>query len=121
MAEEISSVKTASNATLGTFLVNETGFSLYYFAKDAPGNGTSTCYDKCAQIWPPFYVEHVTVSPDLNPADFTTIERTDGTKQIAFKGWPLYYYHLDMKAGDVFGQGVNDVWFVVDPMRFPPK
>ena len=37
-------VDLATNETLGTYLVNETGFSLYYFANDSPGNGSSTCY-----------------------------------------------------------------------------
>ncbi len=40
--------------------------------------------------------------------------------QTAYKGWPLYFYYLDMKEGDVFGQGVRDVWFVINPTEFPP-
>ncbi len=59
-------VNTASNETLGKYLVNETGFTLYYFANDAPGNGTSTCYGDCARLWPPFYAENMTVPEGLN-------------------------------------------------------
>ncbi len=113
-------VDIASNETLGTYLVNETGFSLYYFANDAPGNGTSTCYGECARLWPPFYAENITVPEGLNETDFTVAAREDGAMQTAYKGWPLYFYYLDTKEGDVFGQGVRDVWFVVNPMAFPP-
>ncbi len=113
-------VDIASNETLGTYLVNETGFSLYYFANDAPGNGTSTCYGECARLWPPFYAENITVPKGLNETDFTVAKREDGAMQTAYKGWPLYFYHLDMKKGDVFGQGVGGIWFVINPMDFPP-
>ncbi len=119
MAQEYT-VDVASNETLGTYLVNETGFTLYYFANDAPGNGTSTCYGECARLWPIFYAENITVPEGLNVTDFEAIEREDGTMQTAFKGWPLYFYYLDMKEGDVFGQGVRDVWFVINPTEFPP-
>ena len=37
-----------------TYLVNQTGFTLYYFKMD-PGNGTSTCSGGCVTLWPPFY------------------------------------------------------------------
>jgi predicted lipoprotein with Yx(FWY)xxD motif len=46
-------INTATNKTMGTYLVNQTGFTLYYFAKDMPGN--STCIGSCATLWPPFY------------------------------------------------------------------
>ncbi len=110
----------ATNETLGTYLVNETGFTLYYFQNDAPGNGTSTCYNACASLWPPFYAENITVPEGLNMTDFKDATREDGTKQTAYKGWPLYFYSKDMKKGDVLGEGLLDKWFVVNPMDFPP-
>jgi predicted lipoprotein with Yx(FWY)xxD motif len=115
------SVNIANNTTLGNYLANETGFTLYYFLNDSPGNGTSTCYGGCADAWPIFYSENVTVPEGLNASDFTTINRTDGTMQTAYKGWPLYFYYEDAEAGDVYGQGVNDVWYVINPDNFPPQ
>jgi predicted lipoprotein with Yx(FWY)xxD motif len=115
------SVNIANNTTLGNYLANETGFTLYYFLNDSPGNGTSTCYGGCADAWPVFYSENVTVPEGLNASDFTTINRTDGTMQTAYKGWPLYFYYEDAEAGDVYGQGVNDVWYVINPDNFPPQ
>jgi predicted lipoprotein with Yx(FWY)xxD motif len=113
-------INTTTNKTMGTYLVNQTGFTLYYFKMD-PGNGTSTCSGGCATLWPPFYAKNVTVPTGLNSSDFTSIMRKDGMNQTAFKGWPLYHYSKDMLPGDIKGQGFKGIWFVVDPMKFPPK
>lgn len=107
------SIDLSTNDTVGTYLVNQTGFTLYYFMNDAPGNGVSSCVGKCAEIWPPFYVETLTIAPGLNAADFTSQLRADGKKQTAYKGWPLYIYSKDKKPKDIYGQGVNNIWFVV--------
>ena len=109
------SVDLAVNNTLGTYLVNQTGFTLYYSINDDPVNGTSSCYDNCSEIWPPFYAENLTVARGLKAADFSMINRTDGLKQIAFKGWPLYLYSQDTKPNDVYGQSVDEVWSVINP------
>lgn len=107
-------VNLAVNNTLGTYLVNQTGFTLYHFAQDIPGDSASNCYGKCAGIWPPFYAENLTVAKGLNATDFKAFTRTDGKKQIAYKGWPLYLFSKDTDPKDTYGQGFNKVWFVVN-------
>jgi predicted lipoprotein with Yx(FWY)xxD motif len=114
-------VNVTNSKDLGQYMTNETFFTLYYFLNDTPGNGISQCYGKCAETWPPFYVEDLNVNPALNLDDFTVISRDDGTKQLAYKGWPLYLYIRDTKAYETNGQGVNDVWFVINPQDFPPS
>ncbi|MDD1741967.1 MAG: hypothetical protein LUQ47_01420 [Methanotrichaceae archaeon] len=109
------SVNLATNDTLGTYLVNQTGFTLYYFAEDSSGSGISNCYGSCAEIWSPFYAEKLTAANGLNAADFTSQFRSDGRKQTSFKGWPLYFYTKDTKPGDIFGQRVNKLWFAINP------
>ena len=42
-----------------------------------------------------------------------TTTRTDGTVQVTYNGWPLYYYVKDKAPGDVTGQDVGGVWYVV--------
>ena len=42
--------------------------------------------------------------------DFTLIDRTDGTKIVAYKGWPLYLWVKDTKPGDTTGDMVGEVW-----------
>ena len=119
-AEEMNeyTVNLATNDTLGPYLVNQTGFALYYFMNDAPGNGTSTCMGKCSEIWPPFYAENISVPQGLNASDFMNATRTDGLEQTSYKGWPLYLYSKDTKAGDIKGEGFNKVWFAAT--TFPP-
>ena len=111
------SVNLSENKFLGNYLVNQTGFALYYFSNDSNANGASTCYDDCAITWKPFYAEKITLPDSLNSADFATMTRTDGAKQTTYKGWPLYLYSRDQAAGDVSGNGKeNGLWHVVNPM-----
>jgi predicted lipoprotein with Yx(FWY)xxD motif len=48
-----------------------------------------------------------------------SITRDDGTTQGTYNGWPLYYFSGDSAAGDVNGQGVNEVWWVLDATGTP--
>ncbi len=112
-AMEEYTVKLAYSEKYGLYLVDANGRTLYFFAKDY--NGTSACYGACAEKWPPFYVENLNVAPGLNPDDFGVITRKDGTKQITYKGWPLYYFAGDQKPGDINGDGVKGVWFIAKP------
>jgi predicted lipoprotein with Yx(FWY)xxD motif/plastocyanin len=109
------SVMVASNAKYGTILVNESGFTLYYSTRDVPHNGASWCYGTCADNWPPFTASPLTVAPSLNPADFGSITRTDGVKQVTYMGYPLYYFHTDNAPGDTNGYGLLGSWFVINP------
>lgn len=99
--------------SLGQVLTGENGKTLYYFASDITGQ--SQCSGSCLTNWPVFYKETPTLGTSLTATDFTTITRADGTKQTAYKGWPLYYYAGDTKSGDVAGEKLNNVWFVAKP------
>ena len=108
-------VNLATDGTLGTFLVDGEGMTLYRFATDVSGSGLSACYDDCAERWPIFFAEEIAVPAELEQTDFNGIVRDDGTFQTTYKGWPLYRYFEDKAPGDVRGQGVGGVWFVVSP------
>ncbi len=57
----------------------------------------------CSQSWKP-----VAAALLANPTgDFTLIARSDGVKQWAYKGRPLYTFGGDQIPGDVNGQGVD--------------
>ena len=107
------SVKLASDSKFGTVMTDSKGKTLYFFAIDA--NGSSGCNDGCSVAWPTFYQANLTLDNGLDPKDFATITRTDGSKQTTYKGWPLYYYKDDVKAGDINGDGVGSIWFVAKP------
>jgi predicted lipoprotein with Yx(FWY)xxD motif len=97
-------------SALGNVMTGEGGKALYFFAGDVAGDGT--CSGTCKDNWPIFYKETPTVGAGLKAADFATITRADGSKQTTFKGWPLYYFKNDAKAGDVTGDKVGSVWMV---------
>ena len=120
LGEENYSVNLAADKFLGDYLVNQSGFTLYYFSDDSEANGGSSCYDDCASIWRPFFAGDILVPNTLNSADFSTITRSDGSSQTTFKGWPLYLYSRDREAGDAFGNGREDgLWQVVNPLEQP--
>jgi predicted lipoprotein with Yx(FWY)xxD motif len=103
------------DSSLGKVLTDAGGMTLYFFVTDLAGEGTSTCYGRCAEIWPVFSVNSIVVSPPLLASDFSSITRTDGTKQATYRGWPLYYFQNDKKPGDVNGENVLKTWYVAKP------
>ncbi|MCE4627998.1 MAG: hypothetical protein F7C34_02475 [Desulfurococcales archaeon] len=111
--EEEYTIKLAYSPEYGLYLVDKDGRTLYFFAKDV--DGKSHCYGECAQKWPVFYVENINPGPGLDKNDFGVITRDDGTKQITYKGWPLYYFFQDKNPGDINGEGKKGVWFVAKP------
>jgi predicted lipoprotein with Yx(FWY)xxD motif len=107
-------VNLGQNDELGSFLVDEKGMSLYLFTKDTPN--TSNCYEKCAVAWPPLLTAGDPAAGEgVDASMLGTTNRTDGTVQVTYNGWPLYYYEKDKAPGDVVGQNVGEVWFVVSP------
>jgi predicted lipoprotein with Yx(FWY)xxD motif len=107
-------VNVGKNDTLGSFLVDDKGMTLYLYTKDTPN--TTTCYGKCASAWPPLLTTGNAVAGDgVDTGKFGTTARTDGTTQVTYNGWPLYYYAKDKQPGDVTGQNVGSVWYVISP------
>jgi len=105
-------VSLGTNDTLGSFLVDDKGMTLYLFTKDSPN--TTVCYEKCAVAWPPLLTAGDPAAGEgVDASLLGTTDRTDGTVQVTYNGWPLYYYEKDTAPGDVTGQDVGDVWFVV--------
>lgn len=111
-----------TTGTLGTFLVDGKGMTLYMYVPDTAG--ISTCYDKCAVAWPPLLTSGApTVSGSADGSKLSTSARTDGSTMVNYGVWPLYYFAKDKAPGDTTGQGVQDVWYVVgvdgQPIKTP--
>jgi predicted lipoprotein with Yx(FWY)xxD motif len=112
VADTGATVTLGQNDQLGSVLVDEQGMTLYLFTKDTPN--TSNCYDQCATAWPPLLTTGDPVAGEgIDASLLGTTTRTDGSVQVTYNGWPLYYYEKDQAPGDVTGQDVGDVWFVV--------
>ena len=112
-------VKVQEKQGLGKYLTDTEGKTLYWFKKDSPGK--SACMGPCLEKWPIYYRETVTPPKGIDEKEFGSIKREDGKQQTTFRGYPLYYWVNDKQAGDTTGNGVNEVWFVVNPDQFPPK
>jgi predicted lipoprotein with Yx(FWY)xxD motif len=109
-------VVTTVHTSLGTILAaGPKRLTVYLFAADT--GSTSTCSEACAGVWPPVTT---TGSPKAEggavAADLATTTRTGGTKQVTYKGHPLYYYVSDQQSGETTGQGINSygaLWWVL--------
>ena len=110
-----SSMSTAPDTptkTVDGVLIGPNGMTLYTFAHDVPESGKSACNDQCATNWPPL------MAPEAGKpmGGYSMLTRADGKKQWAYKGWPLYYWSKDAKAGDRTGEGMlNGAWKVARP------
>jgi predicted lipoprotein with Yx(FWY)xxD motif len=107
-------LKTAAT-TAGQVVVDKDGKSVYFFTKDVKDSGTSACKDACAAAWPA--VTTTAKAPGVEGVSGTigTITTAGGSKQITINGMPVYYYAKDKQAGDILGQGVNNVWYLISP------
>jgi predicted lipoprotein with Yx(FWY)xxD motif len=107
-------VNASQNAILGSFLVDSVGMTLYIYTKDTPNS--SVCYGGCATAWPPLLTNGApNAGTGVTASMLGTTTRTDGTVQVTYHGWPLYYFAKDKVAGDTTGEGVGSVWYVMTP------
>jgi predicted lipoprotein with Yx(FWY)xxD motif len=106
-----------TNGPMGTYLTGASGRALYLWVADK--GGKSACSGACASTWPPLTTSGTpTGSGGAVSSDLATITRSDGTKQVTYKGHPLYYYSADTSAGKTTGQGSNQFgakWWLVAP------
>ncbi len=122
-AEPSSSADDASGATmlmvadsdLGEIVVDGEGMTVYMFDNDTQGAGESVCEGQCATNWPAVTTDGEAPEVEGVTGEVGTIEGVDGATQVTLNGWPLYYFAGDSAAGDVAGQGVGGVWWVLSP------
>jgi predicted lipoprotein with Yx(FWY)xxD motif len=93
----------ANNGDLGKILDDSGGRTLYLFAKDT---GTkSACTGACASAWPPLRASgKPIVGAGASASIVGTTPRSDGQRQVTYKGHPLYTYSGDRNPGDTNGQ-----------------
>ncbi len=100
---------------LGNILVDGSGRSLYLFEKDT--GATSTCFDACAQVWPPFTSSgKPQAGAGASVSLLGTTKRKDGKTEVTYHGHPLYYYQADTNPGDTAGQKLKQFgaeWYVL--------
>lgn len=104
-------VAVATDSTLGEYLVDANGRTLYLFEKD---QGTTTaCTGGCADNWPPIVADGSPTGGDgIDTAELGTADGIE-PNQVTYHGHLLYYFAGDQAAGDTNGVGLPD-WYAVD-------
>jgi len=82
------------------------GQRLYTFDRDPPGQ--SACLVGCAMAWPPVLAP----SDAVTTGDWTVIARSDGGRQWALKGKPVYTRFHDAPDAPG-GEAVSPSWHLV--------
>lgn len=105
-------VTTNNNASLGDIITDESGRVLYLWKRDERND--ANCNGNCALVWPPLLTTDApAVSGALNSDRVGTVTRDDGSTQVTYNGWPLYYFDSDDGPGDANGQDRGNVWYAV--------
>ena len=109
---------TMADSPLGSILVDGNGMTLYMFTNDSAD--TSACEGQCLVNWPPLLGEP-TMGAGVDDSKLGSFTRADGRVQATYNSWPLYYWKDDTKPGDMTGQNVQEVWFVLNSDGDPVK
>jgi predicted lipoprotein with Yx(FWY)xxD motif len=109
-------VKTAKTSSFGKVLVGSNGHTLYRFTADSKGVNRCSNVAACNKAWPALLVK-AGVKPTAGPGAKTkllgTIRAAHGMRQVTYRGFPLYFFSGDSKAGQTNGEGLVGKWFVV--------
>ena len=117
-------ISTSVNSEEGEYLVDGGGMSLYLFKADAQGRGdkqpVSACNDgPCIGTWPPLLSDSAPAGDGKVDTEMLgTMTREDGTTQVTYNGWPLYYYYEDAGPGDILGDDIESFgedWYLIGP------
>ncbi|UII19318.1 COG4315 family predicted lipoprotein [Fulvivirga ligni] len=113
-------VKVINDSAFGNIMVNQKNETIYFFAGDI--SGASNCNGGCADAWPPVTgsIDDLELGTSLSMADFSMITRDGGEKQLAYKGWPLYYFAPDNDgvletSASIAGDGRGGVFYIAKP------
>jgi predicted lipoprotein with Yx(FWY)xxD motif len=104
-------VSMASKAKVGEVLVNSQGFTLYHLTKEQ--GGKIACTGSCTSLWVPLTVTGSGPFQVKGGGALTVVQRPDGTRQLAYRGEPLYRFTGDSSRADANGQGLEGTWFAV--------
>jgi predicted lipoprotein with Yx(FWY)xxD motif len=109
-------VITTGDSDFGTMLFDSRTQAIYLFEPEA--DGTPVCYDECAEAWPPVRTDGAPrAGGGVDPALLGTVKRSDGTTQVTYNDWPLYFYAHE-GPGQVLCHDVvlnGGLWLVLGP------
>ncbi len=109
-------ITTAQNKTWGKILVLSNGTVVYRLTTDSKNK--SACSGECAKIWPPVVLAAgQKTATGKGVVGLGVITRSGGSRQVTYKGVPLYEFIGDHTPGQTTGN-IKDTWgrwWVVSP------
>jgi predicted lipoprotein with Yx(FWY)xxD motif len=102
--------------------VTSSGYTLYEFTADGylSSNCTLSTYNGCSGVWPPLAAP----SGATASGSFTPFTRSNGTRQWAYLGHPLYTYSGDSGPYQTHGNGLVESdgksWSIARPAGVTP-
>jgi predicted lipoprotein with Yx(FWY)xxD motif len=109
------------DSQLGPVLFDGRNRALYLFTRDV--RNRSRCYGECAVAWPPFRAKNrPRAMRGVRQSLLGTVRRRDGSRQVTYKGQPLYFY-VDDPRGQVLCNDVPEfggTWYAVNARGDPP-
>lgn len=110
-------LKVTAKPSLGRVLADDSGRTVYMFAKDEADE--SYCTGACESVWVPVTTAAMPMTEDgLNAHKVSLIKREGGLTQVAYNGHPLYYYQADTDSSDAYGQDLDQFgagWYALTP------
>jgi predicted lipoprotein with Yx(FWY)xxD motif len=101
----------------GPILTDGGGRTLYLFTRERTAR--SRCYGACAKAWPPLIAHgRLVAGRGARRGLLSTTRRRDGSRQVTYRGHPLYYYVGERRAGQILCQNVIEfggTWLIVSP------
>ena len=101
-------VRIQTTSKYGKVLFTMKGFALYVYSHDTRLH--SNCAGACLVIWPPLTVPKGIKPVGRGVTGLSVIVRSNGVRQVTYKGWPLYIYVNDKKRGAVSGNAVSSFY-----------
>ena len=86
--------------------------------------GFPTCFDDCLLSFIPAIVrvnDTIKLNEQLDDAKVGLLTRLDGSSQVAYNKYALFYFKNDTIAGDFKGQGINNTWYLLNEKGEPYK
>ena len=113
----------AAKSKLGTILVDSRGRTLYLYMFDTNGSSSCTNVGSCFETWPPLMATGTPhAGHGVDPILLGIVHRIrPAGRQVTYNGHPLYRYSQDKKPGQMKGQALFSLWYVVSAAGAPIK
>jgi predicted lipoprotein with Yx(FWY)xxD motif len=97
------------HTSLGSILVDSSGFTLYRFSKDTGAKNTCMANRECNATWPALTSSgRPTAGPGVKASLISTIALPGGKRQVTYAGHPLYLYEQAGERGETDYVGVRE-------------